>query len=116
MKLAVWIHTLAVILTVGAITALGATFGNILFHSLHGKPLPIFTTPLINNPWLLTISIPWLIAASWLSRENNLSHNRCIGFMSISVLAIVFLFAYSALAFSLPFVRIMVSFKSPPLP
>ena len=107
-KFAVWTYTAAISLASFAVAVLGGMFGNSYQDLLSGKPLPPLTEFLLEyHFWALAVPLPWFCAAIWLSRRGVTTPDRVFAFAGTSTLALVSLFAFSAVALTLPFVRII---------
>lgn len=112
MKLAVWTYTAAVAFASLATAALGGMFGNIYYYRLGDKSLPPITQLVVGvHLWALAIPLPFLFAATWLSCRDIVTPNRCFAFAGVSTLAIAFLFTFTAIALTLPFVSIIVGMQ-----
>ena len=112
MKTAVWTYTAALGFASLAVAALGGMFGNIYHYKLGDKPLPFITDLLVQFPlWAFAIPLPWLFAAILLSRHGAATPARVFAFAGISTLAITFLFMFTAVALTLPFISIIVSMR-----
>ena len=110
MKIAIWSYTAAIAFVALAVSFLSRlVIPDILHDKLRGKPLPPITEFLIHHPgWVLLVPLPWFLTASWLNlRKGALTPNRCFAFAGVSTFALAFLLAYTAIAFLLPFVRII---------
>ena len=105
---AIWTYTAAVVITLLAIMALGAGFRDIFHRTLNGKPLPAMTTTVAESyRWEFVVGLLWLGAAIWLSRRDACTTDRVLAFAATSTLAVVFLWAYTAIALMLPLITII---------
>ena len=108
MRFAIWSYTVAVVITSTTVSLLGAVSEGIFFSQLGGSPLPALTSLLTSCHWgFLFIPAPFILAAIWLSRGENASADKASAFAGISTLAVVLLFAFTALALLMPFVTLM---------
>lgn len=109
MRLGIWAYTVAVGFASLAVAAMGGIFANVIHSFLGNKPLPVLTAFVVDfHRCALALPLPWLIAAIVLSRREAATPSRCFAFAGISTFAITFLFAFTAISFALPYVRIMV--------
>jgi hypothetical protein len=53
-------------------------------------------------------SLPFFFAASWLSCRDIVTPSRCFAFAGVFTLAVAFLFTFTAIALTLPFVSVIV--------
>ena len=105
MRIAVWSYCAAVGLACLTVAMLGSGFKYYFHWSLNGKPLPAMTDLATEDAvWALVLALPWVGAAIWLSRREAATPSRVFAYAGLSTFAIVFLFAFVAIAFSLPLV------------